>query len=79
MFLEGEIKRANVYIKKSMDDANFFNGRLRNIQNSMVFPIINEAYQAEHVEQQRKLMILLFIVSLLSVVLWSLSILSGGK
>lgn len=53
LFLDGDIKRANVYIKKSMDDANFFNGRLRNTQTSMVFPIINEAYQTERLQQQK--------------------------
>ncbi|MCC8132252.1 MAG: DUF6377 domain-containing protein [Tannerellaceae bacterium] len=69
LFLDGDIQRANVYIKKSMDDANFFNGRLRNTQTSMVFPIINEAYQTERLQQQKKLMLLLAVVSLLSCIL----------
>lgn len=66
---EGDVKRANVYIKKSMDDANFYNGRLRNFQTSRIFPIINEAYQHERAVQEKKLTFLLIVASLLLLVL----------
>ncbi len=69
LLTDKDVKRANLYIKQSMDDANFYNGRLRNLQTSTVLPIINEAYQAERTQQQRKLVILLMLVSFLVFIL----------
>lgn len=65
----GDIERANRYIKKSVEDANFYNARLRNIQISKILPIIDEAYQKDKEEQQRKLKMLLAAVSILSLAL----------
>jgi len=65
----GDIDRANRYIKKSMHDANFYNARLRNIQTSHVFPIIDRSYQLERQQQQRRLQALLAAISILSVFL----------
>lgn len=69
LYQENDLVRANRYIKKSMEDANFYNARLRNIQISKVLPIINEAYQLDVDNQRYKLRGLLIIVSLLSIVL----------
>lgn len=69
LFDDGDVLRANRYIKKSLDDANFYNARLRNIQTSKLLPIIDKAYQLEREQQQNKLRILLIVVSILSVVL----------
>ncbi|WP_165021549.1 DUF6377 domain-containing protein [Dysgonomonas sp. ZJ279] len=69
LFEEGDVKRANNYIKKSLDDANFYNARLRNIQTSRLLPIIDKAYQLDREYQQDKLRTLLIIVSLLSCIL----------
>jgi len=65
----GDVERANLYIKKSMDDANFYNARLRNIQISKVYPVFDKAYQLEREKQQRKLKIFLVVISILSVLL----------
>src|SRR5690606_28971520 len=51
----GELERASNYIKKSLDDANFFNARLRSIQISRVYPLIENAYQLEREQQQKRL------------------------
>ncbi len=69
MLDDGEINRANSYIKKSMDDANFYNARLRNIQTSRVFPIINKSYQLEREHQRKRLQTLLVAISILSIFL----------
>lgn len=69
LFEDGDINRANFYIKKSMEDANFYNARLRNIQISKVLPIIDKAYQLDKEKQQNKLRILLITVSVLSFIL----------
>lgn len=69
LYEEGDIDRANSYIKKSLEDANFFNARLRNLQISRILPIIDKAYTVEKERQQTRLKILLVVVSLLSAVL----------
>ena len=65
----GDVERANLYIKKSMDDANFYNARLRNIQISKVYPVFDKAYQLEREKQQRQLKIFLIVISILSILL----------
>lgn len=69
IFQDGDIKRANVYVKKSMEDANYYNGRLRNIQTSRIFSIINEAYQLDRAWQQKKLSLLLLLAGFLVAIL----------
>lgn len=69
LFQSGDVERANFYIQKSMDDANFYNAHLRNIQIAKVFPIIVGAYQANRNRQEKQLTTLLVVESLLSIVL----------
>ncbi|MDL2303712.1 DUF6377 domain-containing protein, partial [Bacteroides sp. OttesenSCG-928-D19] len=69
LYEEGDLRQANSYIKKSMDDANFYNARIRNIQNSKVLSIIDKAYQVDRAQQQRRLVAMLVIISVLSVFL----------
>lgn len=69
LFNDGDIVRAHQYIKKSLDDANFYNARLRNIQTSKILPIIDNAYQLDKEAQQKKQQILFVAISILSVIL----------
>lgn len=69
LFDDGEVNRANLYIKRSLEDANFYNARLRNIQVARVLPIIDKAYQLDREAQQKKLRLLLTGTALLAVVL----------
>lgn len=69
LFDDGDTERANLYIKQSLEDANFYNARLRNIQIARVLPIIDKAYQMDREKQARKLRLLLIVVSVLSVIL----------
>ena len=69
---DGEITRSNRYVKKSLEDANFYNARLRNIQVAKILPIIDKAYQLERERQQKNMrmaiafigLLLLFLVAL---------------
>ena len=47
LFEEGQVDRANRYIKKSLEDANFYHARLRNLQIAKVLPIIDKAFQTD--------------------------------
>lgn len=69
LFDEGQVDRANRYIKKSLEDANFYHARLRNLQIAKVLPIIDKAFQTDREIHERKLTRLLLLVSLLSLVL----------
>lgn len=69
LYEEGKTERAYNYMKISMDDANYFNARLRNLQSSKMLSIINKTYIAEKNEQQKRTQILLIIISILSIIL----------
>lgn len=66
---DGDINRANRYIKKSMEDANFYNARLRNVQVSKILPIIDSAYQQEREKNQKKLQFSIIVIGILSLFL----------
>lgn len=67
LYEEGQVNRANNYITRSMEDANFYNARIRNIKISRVLPIISNAYQADKTRRQQQLVISLIVISVLSV------------
>jgi len=69
LYNEGDYLRANNYIKQSLDDANFYNSRLRNIQISRVLPIIDKAYDVQKQKQEDKLRMLLGLLTIVLIVL----------
>ncbi len=69
MFEEGDIERANRYLKKSIADANFYSALLRNAQSSKMLPIIDEAYTAVQNKLTKRLQIMVGISSILSIIL----------
>ena len=69
MLNEGEINRANSYIKKSMEDANFYNARLRNVQISKILPIIDTAFQNSREENWKNLQLTIVVIVLLALFL----------
>lgn len=66
---EGDISRSNRYIKKSMEDANFYNARLRNVQISKILPIIDTAFEQDRERYQKRLQITIVIIVILSLFL----------
>ena len=77
-------KRANHYIKISMEDANYYTTRLRSSQNSKMLPLIDRAYQQEkEIQQQRQRMFItgicilsVFLLLTVLCVLWQMKKLS---
>lgn len=69
LYDEGQLQRADVYMKRSMEDANFYNARLRNVQASRMLPVIDHAYQVEKEKHQQVLQIFLLVTSLLTLFL----------
>ncbi len=69
LYETGEIEKAYVCIKSSMEDAMFCNARLRTYEVSQIFPIIDSAYQENVNRQKSELQLFLLLVSILSLFL----------
>lgn len=69
VYEEGDIDRAYNYLKCSLEDATLCNARLRILEISQVFPIIDQAYQLKTKRQQQEMKVSLICISLLSVFL----------
>ena len=69
LYEEGDVERANNYMKKNVADASLYNARLRNVQASKMLPVIDRSYQMEKEQQRRKLQVFLSVISILSVFL----------
>ena len=65
LYQKGETDRAYKYIQSSLEDANFYNARFRNIQISKVQPIIEETYLQTINTQNKQLRWSIFLVSIL--------------
>ncbi|MBO4966289.1 MAG: hypothetical protein J6C81_08550 [Muribaculaceae bacterium] len=61
LFYDGDIVRANKYLKKSFEDANFYAARMRTAQSSRMLPVIDDAYNAKQSQLQSRLEWLLIL------------------
>ena len=69
LYEEKKIFKAHKYINFSLDDAKFFNSKLRFINLSNILPVITEAYERESSLQNKKLTKSLVFISILAVFL----------
>ena len=69
MFEEGDVERANKYLKKSIADANFYSALMRNAQSGKMLPVIDEAYSGVQEELHGRLRRMVWISSVLSFIL----------
>jgi len=69
LYEEGDTERAYRYMKISMDDANYYNARLRNYQTSKMLSVVDRKYLSEKTEQQKRTQKLLVVISILSLFL----------
>ena len=69
MFEDGDIARANRYLKKSIADANFYSAMMRNVQSSKMLPVIDDAYAGQQTRLQSRLRAMMWGGILLSCVL----------
>lgn len=70
LYQEGQIERANRYIEYALEDANFYNARLRKIEISKAYPIINGAYQLHNEKQTNALRFSITIITAISILLF---------
>lgn len=69
LYEDGDIDRAYLYSRRSLEDALFCNARLRTIEISEIMPIVDKAYQHQTQSKQKLMMITIFIISFLSLAL----------
>lgn len=69
VYEEGDVNRANKYIRIAMEDANFYNARHRKIQISAILPIVEKERMKMIENQRNNLIIFGVVVSLLFVLL----------
>ncbi len=69
MFEDGEVERANRYLKKSITDANSYSALMRNAQSSKMLPVIDEAYSSLQEQLNGRLRSMVWVSSALSFVL----------
>ncbi len=72
LYLEGDVERAYRYGTISMEDANFYNARLRRIEMSLIYPIIERAYKVELDKKNERLENSVMMISLLTVLMFVL-------
>jgi hypothetical protein len=69
LYQEKNITKSYAYINFAMEDAIFFNSRLRFLVLSSILPLINDAYQIESEKQKANLRLQLIIISILGFIL----------
>ncbi len=71
MYEDGDVERANRYLKKSIADANFFSAIMRNAQSSKMLPVIDEAYMTVQSRLTSRLLTMVGVCCILLVILAS--------
>jgi hypothetical protein len=69
LFDRKEIDRAYRYITYSLEDAKFYNSRLRYVEISKILPMISEAFQIKNARQTRQLRFYASLVTLMAALL----------
>lgn len=73
---DGDVERANRYLKKSFEDANFFSARMRKDQSSKILPSIDNAYSELQKKLARQQKAFTVSICILAVILGVLAVIS---
>lgn len=74
MYEQGQVERAYQYLICSMEDATFCNARLRTLETTKIFPIIDRAYKEGEKEQAWQRLIFMLTVVAFSLILAAIAI-----
>ncbi len=69
LYRKGDLKRAYTYLKCSLEDAAFCNARLRTVEISEIYPIVEKAYEKQLAKKEQQRTFAFSCVSLLVLVL----------
>lgn len=71
---EGDLERANAYLKLALEDAIFYNNRLRMLEVAEKIPDITNVYQTTIEEQNSRLKLFIVIIGVLTLILGAVAI-----
>lgn len=63
---DGDFERADRYLRKSFEDANFYAARMRNAQSSRILPVIGAAYVNQQKKMNHELRLFIIFISILA-------------
>mgnify|MGYP002445304793 CR=1 FL=1 len=66
-FEGGDVSHAYYYLRKSMEDANYYSARMRKNQSANILPLVTNAYEAKQKQMQTQLKTLIVAISALVV------------
>ena len=69
MFEDGDVERANRYLKKSIADANFYSALMRNAQSAKMLPVIDDAYTNARDTLTARMRVMARVSAILSIIL----------
>ncbi|MDE5629093.1 MAG: hypothetical protein K2I69_05980 [Muribaculaceae bacterium] len=69
MFEDGDVERANRYLKKSIADANFYSALMRNAQSAKMLPVIDDAYTNARDTLTVRMRVMARVSAILSIIL----------
>lgn len=69
LYKQGDLRRASLFIKQAMDDANFYSSRLRKVEVSDILPIIEGRQYQELESQNSRMLVYAYIITVLVVIL----------
>lgn len=71
---EGDVAHAKLYLKKSIEDANFFSALMRNAQSSKMLPVIDGSYNQLQQRLTSRLRIMVGVSCVLALILLVISL-----
>ena len=66
-FEADDVSHAYYYLRKSMEDANYYSARMRKNQSANILPLVTNAYEAKQKQMQEQLKLLIIVISALVV------------
>lgn len=66
-FDDDDVSHAYYYLRKSLEDANYYSARMRKNQSANILPLVTNAYEAKQKQMQTQLKFLLVVISALVV------------
>ena len=64
-FENDDVSHAYFYLRKSMEDANYYSARMRKNQSANALPLVTSAYEAKQKQMQTQLKLLIVVISAL--------------
>lgn len=74
-FRAGDIERANAFMGKSFEDANYYNARMRHKQSAALIPLVNNAYSdMQHARQTMMWWVMALLAAMIVIIIVSFAL-----